>query len=171
MNYRQNAIFEVIKGILSVPDVKEYMADSVIRYGFLNYIAKFSLSNDRYFVTEKSYEFLEKKEYLVNGTLKRSKKSQRNGFTFEHPVPANQIGRIILEAANPIETAREVLLATDCVTVLTRDEDDILSSHFRSKMPEGWNWKSDSVFARYLASGLLTTPPNSTIVMEGSIVR
>ena len=70
MNELQEAIFEVIVSILrndklhkkfeSYPEQigKPILQNSAIRYGILNYVAKFSLANNEYFISEKCFEHI-----------------------------------------------------------------------------------------------------------------
>ena len=171
MNKQQKMILQVIKGILSVDNISDYLKDSVIRYGFLNYIAKYSLASDRYFVTPRSLKFIQDKGYLLNGELRRSLKSKKNGFTYEHPIPANVIGNIIINSERPVDVASKILKVSDCVTILTHEENAELSKRLRSKMPDGWSWQSDEVFARYFNCYIVKEKPKNTIKMIGSIVR
>ena len=171
MNKQQKMILQVIKGILSVDNISDYLKDSVIRYGFLNYIAKYSLASDRYFVTPRSLKFIQDKGYLLNGELRRSLKSKKNGFTYEHPIPANVIGNIIIKSERPVDVASKILKVSDCVTILTHEENAELSKRLRSKMPDGWSWQSDEIFARYFNCNIVKEKPKNTIKMIGSIVR
>ena len=70
MNHLQLAIFEVIKSMdgnefinIQTKDcagksLKPIIHNSAIRYGILNYVAKFSLANDDYLITQKCAEHL-----------------------------------------------------------------------------------------------------------------
>ena len=51
MNPLQTKIFNVINAIIRIDDFGEYYKDHTIRYGVLNYVAKFSLSKDKYLIT------------------------------------------------------------------------------------------------------------------------
>ena len=77
MNELQEAIFQVIISIfkndlLSKKFEKhdEYRGqkiinNSAIRYGILNYVAKYSLANDKYYITDKCLNYLTKLD-LIN---------------------------------------------------------------------------------------------------------
>ncbi len=62
--------------------------DHTIRYGLLNYIAKYSLAKETYLATEASLEHLLKNKFLKDGKLRRAIQSQKNKFTYEHPIPS-----------------------------------------------------------------------------------
>ena len=70
MNDLQKNIYKVIVSIIETDGILEKFEDkknygekkiidnSSIRYGILNYVAKYSLANNSYFVTSKCYEHL-----------------------------------------------------------------------------------------------------------------
>lgn len=138
MNHLQEAIYEVLKSILrtefiNIPlkdstgkFVKPVIHNSAIRYGILNYVAKFSLANDDYFITKKCADHLKNKNFINARGLLRAKKGSRHKFTFEHPVPSNIIGDLLYENKNDEETMLKILEETNCVTVLTYEEDEQL---------------------------------------------
>ena len=72
MNELQEAIFEVI--FLSFPSKLENLQNSAIRYGILNYVAKFSLANNEYFISEKCFEHISELNLINNKGLRRGKK-------------------------------------------------------------------------------------------------
>ena len=68
MNEIQNAIFHLINNILSddffyakLKNHKEQkiIENSAIRYGLINYVAKYSLANNEYLVTDKCLNYLQ----------------------------------------------------------------------------------------------------------------
>ena len=59
--------------------------DHTIRYGLLNYIAKYSLAKETYLATEASLEHLSE-PLLKDGKLRRVQ-NLKNKFTYEHPIP------------------------------------------------------------------------------------
>jgi hypothetical protein len=154
MNPKQTAIFEVINAIVKINDVRQLMQLSEIRYGFLNYVAKYSLARDKYFVTPRSLSHLKKHGFIKNSELRRGLKSQKNGFTYEHPVPVNVIGdQILLNHDSPKKIAK-ILEWTDTVFVLTTGEDNLLVKRLANSMPTGWRFFKDDVLARYLEVGI-----------------
>jgi hypothetical protein len=171
MNYVQKQIYEVICGICRVENIVEYYPESVIRYGILNYIAKYSLANDRYFVTKKSLEHLNRLNLLSDKKLRRGVKSTKLQFTYEHPIPAKVIGEELIKHHKDPEAIKRLLCWTDVVTVLTKDENDILNQKFRSEMPPRWKFFEDSQFARYEQSGIATFQDLSTVEVYGKVSR
>ena len=99
MNELQEAIYQVIISIfkndlLSKKFEKHYdyrgqkiINNSAIRYGILNYVAKYSLANDKYYITDKCLNYLTKLDLINEKGLLRGKKGSKYKFTFEHPVP------------------------------------------------------------------------------------
>ena len=89
MNELQEAIFEVLKSIFKNNNLlnrfqkhEEYrgqkiIENSAIRYGILNYVAKYSLANDEYFITEKCFKYLNQLNFFSEKGLLRSKKGTK----------------------------------------------------------------------------------------------
>ena len=180
MNHLQLAIFEVIKSILGNEfinnspkdneDSRPIIHNSAIRYGILNYVAKFSLANDDYLITKKCFEHLEKQNLITAKGLLRAKKGSRHKFTFEHPVPSNVIGDCLYESKNDDETMLKILRETNCVTVLTYDEDEQLRrSGLGRDMPRNWKLFRDSPFCRYSECNIEV--PTIRIPVYGSLAR
>ena len=90
MNELQENIFKVIKSIIQTEGLQKKFASNspwegkkiinhaAIRYGILNYVAKFSLANDTYLITTKCKKNLVKKGLLNNGRLRSGKKGSKN---------------------------------------------------------------------------------------------
>lgn len=171
MNTLQKQIFDVICGILSVDDIVSYYAESAIRYGILNYIAKYSLAKDTYFATQKSLRHLETLQLLKDNKLRRGLKSTKLKFTYEHPIPANIIGEEIIKFHKKPDAIKKILSWTDVVTILTKEEDDILGQHFRSKMPKDWKFFESPKFARYEQSGIACEANLLSIQVYGKVSR
>lgn len=182
MNELQEAVLDVIVAIFSIEDIhnnfdkdgpwkgQQKIRHATIRYGLLNYVAKFSLANDRYFVTEKSKKHLVDNNFLKNGVLRRGDKGKHGGFTHEHPVPANVIADLLYRYRSDKVKIREILLRTDQVTVLTYQENELLSKNgFTQAMPSGWNIEDGDIFERYLRSGVEV--PTETVAVTGAIAR
>ena len=182
MNHLQQAIYEVIKSILenefiNIPLkdstgklVKPIIHNSAIRYGILNYVAKFSLANDDYLITQKCADYLKNKNLINAKGLLRSKKGSRHKFTFEHPVPSNIIGDLLYENKNDKETMLKILDETNCVTVLTYEEDEQLrNSGLARDMPKNWKMFRDSPFCRYSECDIEV--PTMRIPVYGSLAR
>lgn len=172
MNRKQKAILEVINAIVKINDVHQLMQLSEIRYGFLNYVAKYSLARDKYFVTTRSLAHLRKHGFIKDSNLLRGLKSRKNGFTYEHPVPANVIGdHILLNHDNP-NKIREILEWTDKVFVLTAEENSLLGNRLAHSMPEGWTFFEGDVLARYLEVGIAESGiDHLEIDVSGAVAR
>ena len=124
MNELQEAIFEVLKSIFKNNNLlnrfqkhEEYrgqkiIENSAIRYGIVNYVAKYSLANDEYFITEKCFKYLNQLNFFSEKGLLRSKKGTKFKFTFEHPVPSNIIADLLLENFNDENKLRDILKAS-----------------------------------------------------------
>ena len=98
MNELQRVIFEVIVQITSVKDLQNTKYSSDVLYGLHSYVARYSLANDFNLASDKATMQLRKIKALDDrNMLPRSKKSRKNGFTYEHLVPANLISKEILK--------------------------------------------------------------------------
>ena len=182
MNELQENIFKIIRSIIETEGLqKKFGSNSpwkgqkiinhaAIRYGILNYVAKFSLANDTYLITTKCKKNLVNKGLLNKGRLLRGKKGSKNKFTFEHPVPSNVIADLILEDLNDEKRMEDILLRTNLVTVLTYEENSLLDKNLvTSKMPNNWSLDTGDFFARYIVSNLEI--PTERIEVYGAIAR
>ena len=168
MNELQNLFFQIIKAILSVDGIEESRNKGDVLYGLHNYVARFSLAKDQYFITDKSHDHLKKLD-LSSPPLLRSKKTTKMKFTYEHPVPCNLVSNALLENKDDEEFIQNVLIRTDCVTILTHEELRSIPKALNSKMPDGWKISNDDPFIRYRLSNIQV--PTKTIEMKGSIQR
>ena len=163
MNLLQKKLFHVIKAIAQIDDFQNYYLNHAIRYGFLNYVAKYSLAKDNYLISDKALDHLSNNNFLVEGGLRKGLKNRKNGFTYEHPVPSNVISSEIVKYRDDEEMIAKILDWTDLVTILTTEEDTLLTSCRLGKdMPSGWEFFQCSQFARYDSAGL----PNKAKLKE-----
>ena len=182
MNELQEAIYQVIISIFKnefltkkfkIHDEyrgQKIIENSAIRYGILNYVAKYSLANDEYFISEKCFEYLTKQNLISDKGLLRGKKGTKYRFTFEHPVPSNIIADLLLKNCTDEVKLKNILKETDIVTVLTYDEDEILNkSKLTSKMPSGWQIFQNNIFERYTYAGI--NIPTRKIKVYGALAR
>ena len=179
MNEIQNAIFHLINNILSddffdakLKNHKEQkiIENSAIRYGLINYVAKYSLANNEYLVTDKCLNYLQSQSLISEKGLLRGKKGNKHKFTFEHPIPANIITDLLYKNRKDKKMMLKVLKATDLVTVLTYEEnDEINKSRLTSSMPNDWEIFQDNPFIRYSISGVES--PTKTIKVYGALAR
>ena len=183
MNALQEKIFDVVVAILNTKSLHEKLtgefADKValqhnaIRYGLLNYVAKYSLAREEYLITDKCYEHLKSKGLIENNTLSRRSKGKKNQFTFEHPVPSNVISDLLIAKRGEREEMRQILKITDKVTVLTHEENKLFTGDLIRYMPNQQNWQcnnsEDSIFARYIEAGVQV--PEKLIKVTGALKR
>ena len=159
MNSKQEKIFEVINALLQIKKFPEYFQDHTIRYGFLNYVAKYSLAGDKYLITERALDHLNQNNFLKNGSLRKGIKSKKNGFTYEHPIPSNIISSEILKFRENNHMITRILNWSDLIVVLTSEENSSLTNRgFERKMPDNWQFFTSNPFARYESAGLLKKP-------------
>ena len=181
MNDLQKNIYKVIVSIIETDGILEKFEDkknygekkiidnSSIRYGILNYVAKYSLAKNSYFVTSKCYEHLNKLNLMKNGKLLRGSKGSKNKFTFEHPVPSNLIADEVIKNIGDKNKIKKILRETDLVTVITYQENDLINkSGFANEMPEN-SFVKKNMFARYEMSGVEV--PSRKIEVYGAIAR
>ena len=190
MNELQKGIFEVILSILKCDYIfsneiidhekkRKLIDHGSIRYGLLNYVAKYSLANDKYYITNKAFMYLKANDLLdKNEELRRGKKKSVNSktkkkyqFTYEHPVPSNVISDYLVIHRKDDENIKNILSITDAVTVLTDEEDAELSRNkLIDKMPPGWDIFEGDIFERYKATKTIEIP-NKKINVYGAIKR
>lgn len=87
---------------------------------------------------------------------KKAKGLKRNNVIHEHVIPHSVVMKKLL-SLEPLsnENILAVLKRFYIICVITKEEDKILNAAgYRSKMPDGWNEETDSVFARYEAVGI-----------------
>jgi len=182
MNELQEAIFQVIISIFKNKFLSkrfkkhlEYkgqkiIENSAIRYGVLNYVAKYSLANNEYFITEKCFKYLTNLNLINEKGLLRGKKGSKYKFTFEHPIPSNIIADLLYDNYNDEAKLKDILKETDIVTVLTYEEDEILNkSKLTSSMPPDWKIFKNNSFERYVYAGI--TIPKQKIRVYGALAR
>ena len=146
MNKTQEALCEIIYRIASIKNISSF--GSTISYGLTNYVARFSLMSDEYFVSKQAKNHI-LKSWSIN-PLTRSIKSKKNGFTYEHVIPSSFVTKEILK--NPSkDNIEEVLIATDFVAIITQIENNGIN--LISKMPEGWKI-GDDPWIRYKDSNI-----------------
>ncbi len=171
MNQKQTKIFEVLKAILQIKDFSEYFKDHTISYGFLNYVAKYSLAKDKYLITKKALTHIKEKGFFKEDSLLRGSKCKKNGFTFEHPVPSNVTSSELVKFSNDEYMIPKILKWSDYVVVLTSEENLILrKTGLERKMPENWSFFKNDPFERYKHSGLIQEPFQE-INVHGQVIR
>ncbi len=144
MNELQTVIFEIIYRIVNVENVFNYGQSTT--YGLKNYIARYSLASDKYFISENALEVfntLQISEPLTRSAIDKKK------FTYEHAIPASYISKLIQQSDKSKDTVARLLKLSDCVTIITKQEDKLLAQKYASKMPNPWVPFTDSPFQRY----------------------
>jgi len=90
-------------------------------------------------------------------TSEQAKGLKRKEVIYEHVVPHSIVMDKLL-ALNDLRNEKifKVIEKFYIVCAITKEEDKRLSAAgFRSKMPDGWNADTDSVYARYNAVGIV----------------
>ena len=171
MNSKQKRIFQVIKALFQIKNFPELFNDSAIRYGVLNYVAKYSLAKDKYLITNRAFKHLIRFNFLKNGALRKGLKSKKNGFTFEHPIPSNIISSELLKYRYDETMIIKILKWSDLIVILTTDENLNLKKYgFERNMPNDWKFFKSDQFDRYKKSDLLETYLKE-IVVYGEVKR
>lgn len=153
---------------MKAPDILEKLNISDMRWIYRNIIAKIGLANDEYLITSIAEEHIKANNFTKGNVLTRGKKCIKNGFTYEHPIPACVTLQRIKENIGNENKIRELLQQSDNVTLLTKEENDMLNAKgLKSKMPDDWD--GNDIFARYKESGIEV--PTKFITMTGAISR
>ena len=146
MNKTQKIIYEIIYSIASIKNISEL--GSTVTYGLTNYVARFSLMNDYYFIRKEEKKHISKIWSI--SPLTRSIKSIKNGFTYEHVIPSSFVTKEILKKPTR-NNIKDILIKTDLIAIITQSENKDIN--LTSSMPE--NWKiGDSPWARYEDSNI-----------------
>lgn len=171
MNELQEKIFKVLVSLMSDEDFAASVNHSAIRYGFLNYVAKFSLARDEYYASPAAYALLQSNGFLRSNGLKRGLKSKLNRFTYEHVIPANVVGRELLKYQNDVAKWRDILLYADHVTILTAPENSFLRGSHWSSMPDDFEFFISDPFSRYIHAGLPRVEELYVVPVFGALRR
>lgn len=164
MNSMQKVFLEVIFRIANTPGVFDY--GNSIRNPFRLFISRFSLANDEYFASKRAYSLLAERGAtfpLLRSWLKKNKEH----FTYEHPIPSSFVLDLIIASNRSKESILSILMAADCVAIITKEEDRAVSALHRHTMPAGWCRETSSPWARYELAGIEVC--DSKIRMRGAI--
>ena len=170
MNDLQNFILKIIINLFNIDQIEQFYKRSEIRYGILNYVAKYSLARDKYYITKDCLDHLNRLNLITEKGLRRGSKSKKNQFTYEHPIPSNVIAYKLFENRENPEIIKKILIWSDVVTVLTSKEDELLMKNYRSKMPSQWKFFEHEKFERYRICGI-ENPPSLEVGVFGSVQR
>jgi hypothetical protein len=143
MNNIQYALRDLIHDTLK--NIQKHKAGEIVNWTLRNLIAKYSLANDYYYTTQKTFDFIKQQGLEISN---RAIKIKKNQITFEHPVPSKVIADEFIKKYDP-DYINKILEDTDAVVILSHGEDDILKKNgLNSIMPTNWNF-GDNIFARY----------------------
>jgi hypothetical protein len=162
MNETQKLLLECI---YSLSNIAEIFARGDTTYGLKNYIARYSLASDKYFISQKAFnEFkrLDIKSPMTKSSIDKEK------FIYEHPIPASFVMRQIEGSDKSKESILKILDYSDCVTILLQEEDKTLGKKYASKMPKNWSM-GDDPHERYHVIGIELA--NEVWSMKGAIKR
>lgn len=165
INTLQEAYLKIIHSLVNIDGMFDHGAAT--QYGLLNYIAKYSLANDTYYISKLARSLVIGEEPFLRKQSfpKSSKTDPERTFTFEHPIPANQIRNFLLKTDCSMESIGKILDATNYVVVLTQSENK--SIKLKTKMPDLWEI-GDDPFIRYKNTAITL---DGTIKLKGAIVR
>lgn len=170
MNDLQKQYSIIIHSLVNLENIDFHNGD--LGYGLSNYIAKYSLAKDKYYISKEAYNLIQELFDNIPNPLIRSSK-QKNGFTYDHAIPVNKVKNKLLELTNKsLESVQNVLKASDYVTIITTFENDLLTQNgLKQRLPGDIEWTSEvDPFIRYITSDISIM--NELIVpMRGAIIR
>ena len=164
MNELQITIFEIIYHIINVNNVFSYGQSTT--YGLKNYIARYSLAADEYFISVEALEYFQSSNCPNPYTRSAIDKKL---FTYEHTIPASYILKLLQQSDKSRASVTKILKLSDCVCIVTKTEDKILAEKYRSTMPDSWKAFRDDPFQRYSESNIKLS--NLKWGMKGSLKR
>lgn len=144
MNELQKVIFEIIYKIVNVENIFNYGQSTT--YGLKNYIARYSLAADQYYISEQALKLF--KSLQIPTPLTRSAINKKL-FTYEHAIPASYISKLIQQSDLSKDAVANLLQLSDCVAIITKEEDKLLAKNYAATMPDKWEAFNDSPFQRY----------------------
>ena len=163
MNKLQNTYLNIIHALIKVEGIFDHGSDT--QYGLINYIAKFSLGADSYYISEHAYSKLsDDPPYRRRGSF------PKKIFTFEHPIPANVTRSMLRELVyqdTSLDKVAKILTSTDYVVALTQEENNRIKKEYKTKLPKDWK-VGDDPFIRYKDTGIIIS---RKISVQGAIVR
>jgi len=165
LNTLQEVYLKIIHSLVNIDGIFDHGAAT--QYGLLNYIAKYSLANDTYYISKLARSLVVGEEPFARKKSfpKSSKVDPVRTFTFEHPIPVNQIRNFLLKTDRTIDSIQKILDATNYVVVLTQSENK--SIKLKTKMPDLWEI-GDDPFIRYKNTKIEL---DGIVKLKGAIVR
>ena len=171
MNDLQTQLYEVIYSIATSFEFDRSYKNSSVRYGFLNYIARFGLADEKYFVSPSARDVILGKTNASGEYLIRSFKKRCSDIVYEHVVPCKVVADLIMLNRASRDHIKYVLIKCGIVCIVTREEDNILRKCYKSTMPSNWDFENGTPFARYHSALTIKNKSFSTIKMKGVLVR
>ena len=169
MNEVQEQYARIIHALINVEGVDYSIGD--FSYGLSNYIAKYSLANDKYYISETASQLISNIFGELPPRLLRSSK-QGEDFTYDHAIPVNIIKTVLLnlEVKN-FQAVTNILQLTDVVVIITNDENRLLNENgLKQNLPNNAQWHNNiENFIRY--NHLNIPICEETINMFGAIIR
>ena len=176
----QTLISEIIFRLLNIGenfDYNNYNTYSALSYGLDNYIAKYSLANNSYYISNSALTYVQQNlnNDLNNGGLLRRRKKNHT-IKYDHAIPVNIVRRRLIELTDKTpENINRILAESNYVTILTTEENIRLNNRgLRQNMPNNTIWEPINPFARYIDIQLNefgNIDNVQQITMRGAIVR
>lgn len=163
----QEKLFEIIHTLANIPNIFEYGND--VLYGLKNYIARHSLASAQYNMTKEAESLLIDDRFRSFDDYFARRSIDKKRFIYEHPIPASVVCRLIKDSDRSIDAVKEILSLADCVTVITKQQDKLLTSQLSSKMPDGWFSIGGDRYSRYKEVGIELS--SVKLKVKGALVR
>ena len=165
-NEHQKALREwIVKG-LEIPAIRKLKGNS--SYLLNNMIAKYTLYNDEYSISEKALKRLNSDGIDLNQTYNRKKfYGSEQPYIYEHAIPASVIRKLLCNCKkNEFEN---IFNNAGIVALILKEEDKKLNQcGLKSKMPEKWKIGEDPK-ARYQYAGINIS--NEKLKVKGAVYR
>jgi len=179
----QEELLVLLHKIFSTTPI-ECLENEVFAYGIRNYMAKYSLQNERYGVSEAALTLLNNEGlYTQQPILKGAKK--KYPFKYEHVIPMKVLFSYIkaLKHNNQYseELFRDMMERANKVFIITTEENIRLDRKYegrmalQNRMPQEYEaiatfWDNDAdLFSRYSSRNIIIS--NELISMRGAVVR
>lgn len=148
MNKLQKSLLKIIIELSKIEEIDKHGDDLI--YGFRNYVRRFSLAEDEYFITRSARSVIAKHD-LSKKFMRcwKNNNGKKYKVKYDHAIPAKEVVKLILGNKDDENEIVNILLKTNFIVILTPEEDKRLSKKHRDSMPPNWDYKEDNSFARY----------------------
>lgn len=149
------------KNRMKTPECAKEYVRLLIQYNDISFAEKL-LS----WITRQQNQTLRKLYRLTKRQKYRKKKyveeTGKKGV-YEHPIPVNYTKKLLLKYINEGNYEGNYKEACSYIDYLytnvpqihlTESQDEQVNAIYRDDMPEGWNWKKDNPFERYIRAGI-----------------